>query len=386
MAKTKQNSRSNQALIAIANKHLDELDRQRNEAYNQVITDRLNGLGDKERVVLYSFEKKEFLVKNANDKRWPEGFALFDTVGGKKPPLGTVETDKVETQTEARKLIDVGVQTEVQEVVTEAGEQEVGEEIVEELVEEVEEEVTKEVGIEEEVTNEVTNEEEVVEEDEVMSEEEIVKEKRGEQKRRRELEAAVELVRREQEERSGRKRPAYEHMVALAKKAKAKVVRDRKSVTQLERLNNLKKKLLLKERTYAFEDNCEPKERTMVVGVDFVEEQNQRLERMRLLLENYVSYDGGSKRLKGIKLKYCLDAWRLFQIEMKKEKKSRRKYVACFPVDKRGALGNMLNQGQKLQMIADWLNEDEFEFWKLMEALEIDFSATNLSLFEKVFK
>lgn len=153
-----------------------------------------------------------------------------------------------------------------------------------------------------------------------------MKERRGEQKRRRELEAAVELVRREQEERSGRKRPAYEYMVAVVKKAKAKTVRARKSVTQLKRLNNLKKKLLLKERTYAFEDDCEPKQRTMVVGVDAVEEQTQRLERMRLLLDNYVSYSDGSKRLKGINLKYCLDAWRLFQIEMKKEKKSKRQY------------------------------------------------------------
>lgn len=63
------------------------------------------------------------MIKNATDKRWPEGFALFGAVGGKKPPPphATVETER-----EATNLMDVGVQTEVEDVVTEeAGEQDV---------------------------------------------------------------------------------------------------------------------------------------------------------------------------------------------------------------------------------------------------------------------
>lgn len=145
-----------------------------------------------------------------------------------------------------------------------------------------------------------------------------------------------------------------------------------------------KKKFLSKDRAYVFDDVCEAKQITMVVGVDLIEEANDSSGRMGLFLENYVSDDGGSKRLKGMKLRLCLDAWRLFQQEIKKEKKSRRGYVASFPVVKRGALKNMLNQGQKLEKVADWLDDDEFEFWRLSEALEIDYSATSPSLFENV--
>lgn len=106
MAKTKQTSRSHKAIIDIANKHLEELDRQRKEAYNQVITNELNELVKKNRILCYSQQKREFLVKSTGDSNWPAGFELFGTVGGKRPPSVTqvdearVETFNAQTQTE----------------------------------------------------------------------------------------------------------------------------------------------------------------------------------------------------------------------------------------------------------------------------------------------
>ncbi|CAO3624876.1 unnamed protein product [Mucor hiemalis] len=171
---------------------------------------------------------------------------------------------------------------------------------------------------------------------------------------------------------------------ATAKRAKRKDVEDNKLKVLRRVLDEGCKKGLWRCEVELME-NEEQQLKFAVKDVERREEEDEEMNKLRLLITKYTIYDRAERKCKSIKLFICLEAQRIF----KTKKVSKAEYLRPFiNTPEHRFLEYMLTIGLKLDSIQSWLDQRKcaVDFWRLKELLDIDFSTTSLSQIKNIFK